>query len=82
MCAMLHMEFPSLIHLSAGELLREEMASGSEVASLIDKYIKDGLIVPVNFLILLNHSLGQNYLWTFKKSNGEKRMGCKEFHLS
>ncbi len=46
MCAML-MKNKGLIHLSAGDLLRTEMASGSEVAELIDKIIKEGKIVPV-----------------------------------
>lgn len=35
------------VHLSAGDLLREERNSGSETATLIDQYIKDGKIVPV-----------------------------------
>ena len=35
------------IHLSAGDLLRAEIASGSEHGEMIDKIIKDGQIVPV-----------------------------------
>lgn len=35
------------IHLSAGDLLREERASGSSTATLIENYINDGAIVPV-----------------------------------
>eukprot|EP00656_Telonema_subtile_P007348 TRINITY_DN1344_c0_g1_i1.p1 TRINITY_DN1344_c0_g1~~TRINITY_DN1344_c0_g1_i1.p1 ORF type:complete len:240 (+),score=65.51 TRINITY_DN1344_c0_g1_i1:64-783(+) len=34
-------------HLSAGDLLRAERASGSENATLINNYIKEGAIVPV-----------------------------------
>ena len=35
------------IHLSAGDLLRAEISSGSEHGEMIDKIIKDGQIVPV-----------------------------------
>eukprot|EP00904_Undaria_pinnatifida_P009470 jgi/Undpi1/5653/HiC_scaffold_2.g00927.m1 len=35
------------VHLSAGELLREERESGSSNGQLIDEYIRDGRIVPV-----------------------------------
>lgn len=35
------------IHLSAGDLLREERASGSSTADLIESYINEGAIVPV-----------------------------------
>ena len=34
-------------HLSAGDLLREERDSGSETATLINQYIVEGKIVPV-----------------------------------
>lgn len=34
------------IHLSAGDLLREERQSGSDLAGMINTYIKEGLIVP------------------------------------
>ena len=39
--------------MSAGELLREERASGSENGDLIDSYIKEGKIVPVEITISL-----------------------------
>ena len=35
------------MHLSAGDLLREEIKSRSKDSELIDSYIKDGKIVPV-----------------------------------
>ena len=35
------------VHLSAGDLLREERESGSELAALIESYITKGTIVPV-----------------------------------
>lgn len=38
---------PRYVHLSAGELLREERASGSSDGQLIDEYIREGRIVPV-----------------------------------
>ena len=41
------------IHLSAGELLREERASGSENGDLIESCMKEGKIVPVEITISL-----------------------------
>ncbi len=35
------------VHLSAGDLLRAERSSGSKESALIESYIKDGRIVPV-----------------------------------
>ncbi|XP_062382708.1 UMP-CMP kinase [Sardina pilchardus] len=44
----------SYTHLSAGDLLREERSrTGSEFGQLIDNYIKDGKIVPVEITINL-----------------------------
>ncbi|XP_003975799.1 UMP-CMP kinase [Takifugu rubripes] len=44
----------SFTHLSAGDLLREERArEGSEYGGLIDTYIKEGKIVPVEITISL-----------------------------
>ena len=34
------------VHLSAGDLLREEKNSGSDTAAMINTYIKEGKIVP------------------------------------
>lgn len=49
------------VHLSAGDLLREERNSGSETATLIDQYIKDGKIVPVEITVgLLKTAMEQN----------------------
>ena len=45
-CANIIKDFP-FEHLSAGDLLREERASGSENGDLIESYIKEGKIVPV-----------------------------------
>lgn len=41
------------IHLSAGDLLREERASGSQNGDLIESCIKEGKIVPVEITISL-----------------------------
>jgi UMP-CMP kinase len=41
------------VHLSAGDLLREEMESGSKNAKLIDSYIKEGKIVPKEIIVNL-----------------------------
>jgi len=55
----------SYTHLSAGDLLRGERArEGSEFGQLIDRYIKEGQIVPVDITInllrkvCLPHALG------------------------
>eukprot|EP00164_Ancoracysta_twista_P005858 GFYU01008059.1.p1 GENE.GFYU01008059.1~~GFYU01008059.1.p1 ORF type:complete len:188 (-),score=85.77 GFYU01008059.1:198-761(-) len=40
-------------HLSAGDLLRAERASGSEDGELIENYIKEGAIVPVEITVKL-----------------------------
>jgi hypothetical protein len=45
MCANLVKDF-GLIHLSAGDLLREERDSGSVLATLINNLILEGKIVP------------------------------------
>mmetsp|Transcript_55528 Transcript_55528/g.126222 ORF Transcript_55528/g.126222 Transcript_55528/m.126222 type:complete len:267 (+) Transcript_55528:52-852(+) len=45
-CAKLVDDF-GFTHLSAGDLLREERASGSDNGQLIDEYIREGKIVPV-----------------------------------
>ncbi|CEG50507.1 flagellar adenylate kinase [Plasmopara halstedii] len=41
------------VHLSAGDLLREERQSGSEHGELIDRMIKEGQIVPVKITLKL-----------------------------
>eukprot|EP00616_Rhizochromulina_sp_CCMP1243_P010068 CAMPEP_0118978714 /NCGR_PEP_ID=MMETSP1173-20130426/24342_1 /TAXON_ID=1034831 /ORGANISM="Rhizochromulina marina cf, Strain CCMP1243" /LENGTH=207 /DNA_ID=CAMNT_0006928925 /DNA_START=98 /DNA_END=717 /DNA_ORIENTATION=+ len=46
-CAKLVDDF-GLVHLSAGELLRKERASGSPDGQLIEEYLRDGRIVPVS----------------------------------
>jgi len=49
-CQKLMEEFP-IIHLSAGDLLREEKNSNSKDAELINNYIKEGKIVPVEITV-------------------------------
>jgi UMP-CMP kinase len=44
-CGLLAERF-GISHFSAGDLLREERASGSKEADMINQYIRDGLIVP------------------------------------
>ena len=43
----------NFIHLSAGQLLRDERNSGSKDGSLINTYIKEGKIVPVEITVRL-----------------------------
>jgi len=49
-CAKLSADL-GMVHLSAGELLRAERASGSSNGLLIDSYIKEGKIVPVQITL-------------------------------
>jgi UMP-CMP kinase len=51
-CANIQKEF-GFVHLSAGELLRREMDSKSEVSSLIKSYIDKGAIVPSEITVSL-----------------------------
>ncbi|KAJ3338668.1 hypothetical protein HDU83_007970, partial [Entophlyctis luteolus] len=51
-CAKLKAEY-DLTHLSAGDLLRAEVASGSEVGVFCDTIMKEGKIVPMNIIIKL-----------------------------
>jgi len=41
----------SIVHYSTGDLLRDEVASGSEQGKLIDSFISKGLIVPIEIAI-------------------------------
>eukprot|EP00795_Rhopilema_esculentum_P004644 gene4644-20923_t len=59
-CEKIVKEF-GFVHLSAGELLREEQKSGSENGDLIDSYIRDGKIVPVEITVgLLDKAMQKN----------------------
>ena len=49
-CDMISREF-GIAHLSAGELLRNERASGSENGQLIEELISDGKIVPATITL-------------------------------
>ena len=49
----LHVKEFGFVHLSAGELLRQARDSGSSDGKLIDDYIKNGKIVPVEITISL-----------------------------
>jgi len=41
----------SIVHYSTGDLLRAEVASGSERGVLINSFISKGLIVPIEIAI-------------------------------
>ena len=59
-CANLVNEF-GLVHLSAGDLLRAERNSGSDDAELINNYIKEGKIVPVEITVgLIKKAMEKN----------------------
>jgi hypothetical protein len=49
------------VHLSAGDLLREEQSTGSKDAELISRCIKEGQIVPVEVTVqLLKKAMQKN----------------------
>lgn len=41
----------NIVHYSAGDMLREEVASGSELGKVIDAHISKGLLVPLPIII-------------------------------
>jgi UMP-CMP kinase len=61
MCKLLEEEF-HFVHLSAGDLLREErQRAGSEYGELIETYIREGRIVPVEITVnLLKRAMEKN----------------------
>jgi len=40
-----------IVHYSTGDMLREEVASGSELGQTIESYISKGALVPLNIII-------------------------------
>ncbi|CAM9099152.1 unnamed protein product [Discosporangium mesarthrocarpum] len=59
-CALIVENF-GYVHLSAGDLLRSEKQSGSDLASMINDYIKEGKIVPAEVTIgLLKTAMEQS----------------------
>ena len=55
------------VHLSAGELLREERNSGSENGELINTFIKNGEIVPVKITVNLIKKAMEKHGWNKNK---------------
>ena len=51
-CANIVRDF-AFVHLSAGDLLRDARSSGDETGKMIDQYIKEGQIVPVEVTVAL-----------------------------
>ena len=41
----------NIVHYSTGDMLREEVASGSELGQTIDNFISKGALVPLNIII-------------------------------
>ena len=41
----------NIVHYSTGDMLREEVASGSELGQTIDDFISKGALVPLNIII-------------------------------
>eukprot|EP00288_Rhodomonas_lens_P000544 CAMPEP_0177718024 /NCGR_PEP_ID=MMETSP0484_2-20121128/15359_1 /TAXON_ID=354590 /ORGANISM="Rhodomonas lens, Strain RHODO" /LENGTH=255 /DNA_ID=CAMNT_0019230167 /DNA_START=318 /DNA_END=1085 /DNA_ORIENTATION=+ len=46
-CGKMCEEYEGIMHLSAGDLLRAEKQSGSKDGAMIDQYMKEGKIIPV-----------------------------------
>lgn len=61
-CEKLSQEF-GIKHLSAGELLREERLKPTENGQLIDSYLKEGKIVPVEISLNLLRGVISNLKW-------------------
>jgi UMP-CMP kinase len=62
-CKLISDEF-DFVHLSAGDLLREErQRPGSEYGELIESYIRDGKIVPVQITCSLLKRAMENHGW-------------------
>ena len=55
------------VHLSAGDLLRAERDSGSPNGDLINSYIAEGKIVPVQISCNLLRTAMENAGWSSKK---------------
>ena len=66
MCSNLVSDY-GFVHLSAGDLLREERDSGSEQAELINQIILEGKIVPVEITVNLIKKAMQKNGWNEKK---------------
>ncbi len=41
----------AIVHYSTGDMLREEVASGSELGQTIESYISKGALVPLNIIV-------------------------------
>lgn len=52
-CAKILEKYPQYKHLSAGDLLREEVASGSETGKICEGIMKEGKLVPMRVTITL-----------------------------
>ncbi|KAH8740320.1 UMP kinase [Cryptosporidium ryanae] len=61
-CARIVEEY-SFIHLSAGDCLREALENKDETSKLIDSYIREGLIVPVEITVGLLKKKMQLHGW-------------------
>ena len=82
-----------IVHISTGELLRQEIAEKTEVGIVAKKYIDQGKLVPDNFLFtIVNERLGQpdcrdgyildGFPRTLNQANGlEKIMGAFDHSL-
>lgn len=55
------------VHLSTGDLLREERKSGSKDAEMIENYLKEGKLVPSELLVGLVRKAMQAKGWSQKR---------------
>ncbi len=52
-CDRIKVKYAGVVHLSAGDLLRDEVKSGSEVGQACNALMVDGKLVPVSVTIQL-----------------------------
>jgi adenylate kinase/UMP-CMP kinase len=52
-CDRIKAKYGGVVHLSAGDLLRDEVKSGSEVGKACNALMVEGKLVPVNVTIML-----------------------------
>ena len=62
------------MHLSAGDLLRWEQKSGSKNGDLIENYIKEGNIVPVEITVSLLDKVSPVFFFSFIKHHTDTSM--------